>query len=75
VIDVGYGITEIAAAVRRAASPEFRAAVAGAPNPYDGGEPSATIVKALKAIPIDQRLLRKEFADHPLEVARAGWRT
>jgi UDP-N-acetylglucosamine 2-epimerase len=73
VIDVGYGVEEIAAAIRRAISSEFRAAVAGAPHPYDCGEPSATIVKVLKAAPLDQRLLKKEFADHAIEVA-AGLR-
>ena len=75
VIDVGYGVGEIAAAIRRATSPEFRAAVAGAPNPYDAGEPSATIVKVLKTAPLGERLLKKEFADRPAAaeaVAAAG---
>jgi GDP/UDP-N,N'-diacetylbacillosamine 2-epimerase (hydrolysing) len=67
VIDAGYGVEEIVAAIRRASSSEFRAAIAGASNPYDFGTPSETIVRVLKTVPLGQRLIKKEFEEHPLK--------
>ncbi|MBI3332857.1 MAG: UDP-N-acetylglucosamine 2-epimerase (hydrolyzing) [Candidatus Omnitrophica bacterium] len=63
VIDVGYPREEILAGIRKALSPGFRATLQGCVNPYGDGKASEIIVKALKEIPLDERLIRKRFVD------------
>lgn len=65
VIDVGGGRENIAAAVRRALTPEFRNSIQAAPNPYrpTGKAAAEVIVERLKAEPVNQRLLTKRFHD------------
>lgn len=63
VIDVPFDAQTIAAAVRRAVSPEFRAGFAGLVNPYGDGRAAERIAARLREVPIDRRLLVKEFVD------------
>ena len=61
VLDVGYGREEIAAGIRRALSPEFRASLRDSRSPYGESGASARIVERLKSVPLDARLIRKRF--------------
>ncbi|MEO6771869.1 MAG: UDP-N-acetylglucosamine 2-epimerase [Kofleriaceae bacterium] len=61
VIDVPGGRDQILAAIRRALEPEFRASIAGAPNPYGDGTAAARIVRVLAALPPRATLLAKAF--------------
>lgn len=63
VIDVGYHRQEILAGIRRALDPEFRASLRGLSNPYGNGQATEIIVKMLKDVPLDDRLIRKRFVD------------
>jgi UDP-hydrolysing UDP-N-acetyl-D-glucosamine 2-epimerase len=61
VIQAPHDTNAIAAAIRRAIGPEFRATLKGMANPYGDGRASERIVKALLEIPIDERLLFKKL--------------
>lgn len=63
VIDVGPGRDEIAAGIRRALSPEFRAGLAGLQNPYGDGHAAPRIVKVLADVTLGTRLITKRFVD------------
>lgn len=63
VIDCAERREAIAAAIRRALSPDFRAGLAGMRSPYDGGDTAARI-HAVLAGPLDT-LRRKRFCDAP----------
>lgn len=63
VIDVGYARDEIVAAVQRAIAPGFRAALRDLANPYGDGHAAKRIVARLKAVALDDRLIRKVFCD------------
>jgi UDP-hydrolysing UDP-N-acetyl-D-glucosamine 2-epimerase len=65
VIDCGNDAREIAAAIGRATSPEFRAGLHGLKNPYGDGTASPRIAAVLRSVPLDDRLLRKRFVDLP----------
>jgi UDP-hydrolysing UDP-N-acetyl-D-glucosamine 2-epimerase len=71
VIDVGYDRTAIASAIRTAVSPEFRARLHDAANPYDHGGAARLIVDRLKSVGLGDDLLRKVFHDRP-SVPAAG---
>jgi len=58
----------IAAAIRQALAPEFRAALAGMENPYGRGDAAATIVERLREVPLDATLVHKRFYDGPAVV-------
>jgi UDP-hydrolysing UDP-N-acetyl-D-glucosamine 2-epimerase len=62
VINVGYSRQQIASAIREATRPEFAARAKQARNPYGDGRASERIVKVLKEVEINQRLLNKEMA-------------
>lgn len=62
VINVGYCREEIVTAVRKATSPEFVARARATSNPYGDGQASQKIVRILKEIEIDKRLLHKEMS-------------
>jgi len=62
VINTGYHCHEIAQALRRATSSEFRQIARTAVNPYGDGHASQNIVQILKTISIDEQLLHKEMA-------------
>ncbi|HVN59929.1 MAG TPA: UDP-N-acetylglucosamine 2-epimerase [Gaiellaceae bacterium] len=62
VIDVPYDRTAIAAALRTALTPEFRAAARNGESPYlSDGRVSERIVEILATVPIDERLLKKQI--------------
>ena len=63
VISVGYEAEEIEMGIRRATSAEFRRSLKGLQNPYGDGRASERIAGVLRAIPLDDRLLRKKFVD------------
>ncbi|MBF0251653.1 MAG: UDP-N-acetylglucosamine 2-epimerase (hydrolyzing), partial [Alphaproteobacteria bacterium] len=63
VIDVADDADAIAAAIRKAVSPEFKAGLAGMTNPYGDGQAARRIVAHLKASISDPRLLNKRFHD------------
>jgi UDP-N-acetylglucosamine 2-epimerase (non-hydrolysing) len=63
VIDCGYAATDIAAALERAASSAFRDSLRRLINPYGDGHAGLRIAGILAALPLDDRLLRKRFAD------------
>ena len=63
VIDVGDGREEIAAGIRRALAPEFRAGLRGLVNPYGDGHATPRIVRALREAELGARLIRKRFVD------------
>jgi UDP-hydrolysing UDP-N-acetyl-D-glucosamine 2-epimerase len=63
VLDCPCAPSAIEAAVRKALSPDFRAGLAGAPNPYGDGQSGRRIAEILASTPLDDRLLRKRFVD------------
>ena len=66
VLDVGYGRQEIAAAIQRAVSQQFRESLHGMLNPYGEGKAAPAIVSVLRSVPLDSALVRKRFADQRL---------
>lgn len=63
VIDVGASSEEIAAGIQKALSPEFRRRLKGLKNPYGDGRASERILRVLKEVQVDSKLLVKKFAD------------
>jgi len=61
VINTGYCRDEIVAAIQRALGPEFRQIAKTSVNPYGDGYAAQRIIDVLKAIKIDEKLLRKEM--------------
>jgi UDP-hydrolysing UDP-N-acetyl-D-glucosamine 2-epimerase len=71
VIDVGHSCAEIVAGIRQAISPGMRERLLNLTNPYRQDEPaSAVIVRRLKEVPLDNRLIVKAFYD--LEGSASG---
>jgi UDP-hydrolysing UDP-N-acetyl-D-glucosamine 2-epimerase len=66
VIDTGAGRDEVLAGIRKATADTFRAGLKGVVNPYGDGHSAERIVRVLKETDIDDRLLTKRFADHPV---------
>jgi UDP-hydrolysing UDP-N-acetyl-D-glucosamine 2-epimerase len=63
VIDVPASSDGVAAGLRRALEPSFRAALAGTPNLYGDGHAAERIVERLKTVPLDDALVNKKFCD------------
>lgn len=63
VIDSAYGRREIASAIARAVSPDFRRSLKGMTNPYGDGKAAQRIVSVLAEVTLDARLTTKRFAD------------
>jgi UDP-hydrolysing UDP-N-acetyl-D-glucosamine 2-epimerase len=63
VIDCREDPADIARAVRRALSPQFRRSLRHLHNPYGDGRAARRIVRRLASVPLGQRLLRKRFVD------------
>jgi UDP-hydrolysing UDP-N-acetyl-D-glucosamine 2-epimerase len=63
VVDVGYSRHEIIEGLKKALLPEFRPHLCGRPNPYGDGHAAEAIVRNLKEIPLEHRLIRKRFVD------------
>jgi len=73
VIDSGYAVDAIVAAIERALSPEFHRCLESMDNPYDvfhDGKTSFRIKEKLKEIRAPRDLLMKNFHDLPLESGR-----
>lgn len=63
VIDVGNRREEIRTGIRQALSPAFRERLKDLVNPYGTGQAAELIVKRLRTVPLDDRLIRKRFVD------------
>jgi UDP-N-acetylglucosamine 2-epimerase (non-hydrolysing)/GDP/UDP-N,N'-diacetylbacillosamine 2-epimerase (hydrolysing) len=50
-------------AIQEATAPEFRASIRGMQNLYGDGHASERIVKVLRDIPLDRKLIVKRFHD------------
>lgn len=61
VIFCGHPVRSITAAIKKALIPEFRRQSKKGPNVYGRGKSSEKIVKVLKSIPINDKLLRKQI--------------
>lgn len=66
VIDVGNSKEEIVAGIVRAVAPDFRTSLNDLKNPYATGCAIDRIVRILKEVKIDARLLQKRFSDLPV---------
>jgi len=67
VLDVDCDAAAIRSALSRAASPEFRASLAGMRNPYGDGHAASRIVERLKSAQLGKDLIMKRFHDIPVE--------
>lgn len=63
VIDVEAEPEAVADAVARALSAEFRDSLVGLKNPYGDGQAAEKIASVLLEIPLDARLIQKQFVD------------
>ena len=63
VIDVGCRREEIFRGIEAALRPEFRNRLRGIANPYGDGHAAPRIVRVLREVPLDRRLVEKKFAD------------
>ena len=63
VIDVACQRARILAAIRRVTGPAFRRKIRGMRNPYGDGHAAGQIVRILRTIPLNQRLVVKKFRD------------
>lgn len=61
VIDVGYSQEEIVSGIRQAVAPDAREKLKGQVNPYGDGHAASVILKKMKEVPLDARLLQKRF--------------
>jgi GDP/UDP-N,N'-diacetylbacillosamine 2-epimerase (hydrolysing) len=61
VINCGHEVGDICEAIKCALSPNFRKSLEGIENPYGDGKSSERIVKILKNIDIDEKLLTKSL--------------
>lgn len=66
VIDCGGAEAEIAAAIERALSPEFRDGIEGQALLYGVGDASTAICRVLRETPLGSELLQKRFHDLPV---------
>jgi UDP-N-acetylglucosamine 2-epimerase (non-hydrolysing)/GDP/UDP-N,N'-diacetylbacillosamine 2-epimerase (hydrolysing) len=62
VIDVGYSVPEIVAAIKRALSREFVAEIQNTKNPFGDGKTGAKIASILGKCEIDSAILQKRLA-------------
>jgi len=65
IIDVGNRHDEILHGIMKAVSPEFRNEASQVNNLYGDGHAAERIVEVLKNVPLDDRLIVKEFVDQP----------
>ena len=66
VIDVACDRVEILNGIRKAVSPGFRAGLAALANPYGDGHAAERIVRRLREVDLDRKLLVKRFHDGTL---------
>ena len=69
VIDVDYNRQDIAWGIKTAISAEFRANLGGMTNPYGDGRAAEVIVRRLKEVPLDHKLISKRFVDSSVAMA------
>lgn len=72
VIDTGTDAAAVAAGLRRALDPGFRAALEDSPNPYGDGRVSERILAVLRGVADPAALRHKHFHDLPEGVWRAS---
>ena len=72
VIDVGNTRSEVMDGIRRALQPHFRKELEQMANPYGGGDASATIVRTLKQLDLDEKLIVKRFYDVSITCAEVS---
>ncbi len=63
VIDVGHDSSEIAGGIEKAIQPEFKESLRDKANPYGNGDASEKIIKRLKEVRLDERMINKVFQD------------
>lgn len=63
VIDVGYARDLILRGIETALAPGFRERLRRLPNPYGDGRAVPRIVRILREVPLDSRLIQKGFAE------------
>jgi UDP-hydrolysing UDP-N-acetyl-D-glucosamine 2-epimerase len=63
VIDVGYEREAIVEGIMRAIQPEFRRNLSELRNPYGSGNASEKIVRRIKEVKLDEKLISKRFYD------------
>jgi UDP-hydrolysing UDP-N-acetyl-D-glucosamine 2-epimerase len=63
VIHTGYSHQEIVEGVQKTIKPDFKDSIKGLINPYGRGNASSVIINSLKSIPINQKLIVKQFND------------
>jgi UDP-hydrolysing UDP-N-acetyl-D-glucosamine 2-epimerase len=63
IIDADYETEDILACIKQAVSPEFRRRLSTMLNPYGSGEATEIIIETLKKIPVNRRLITKQFVD------------
>ncbi len=66
ILDATPDRESIAAGIRRATSPEFRATLTTLSSPYGEGDAAAKIVHLLKSVDLGGRFLVKQFQDLPV---------
>ncbi len=70
VIDLPFDADAIYRGIQRGLKPNFRASLEGLQNPYGDGQATQRIMKVLKQIDLDARLLQKRFVDYQSGVFR-----
>jgi UDP-N-acetylglucosamine 2-epimerase (non-hydrolysing)/GDP/UDP-N,N'-diacetylbacillosamine 2-epimerase (hydrolysing) len=68
VIDVGYEREDILKGITQAMQSDFRHSLVGLENPYGSGNASERIVKRLKEVELDEKLIVKRFYDADLSL-------
>jgi len=63
VLDVGCRRDEILRGIEAALRPDFRKRLRGITNPYGDGHAAPRIVRVLREVSLDRRLIEKKFAD------------
>jgi GDP/UDP-N,N'-diacetylbacillosamine 2-epimerase (hydrolysing) len=73
IINCGHDRADVAKAITCATSQAFRASLADLKSPYGDGHAAERIVKVLKEVKLDQRLLTKAFQDVTTRRGMASW--
>ena len=66
VLNVGYERNAILSGIRQVTTSEFRKSLDHLQNPYGDGQSAQRIVKTLRDVPLDRRLILKRFYDIPI---------
>ena len=66
IIDVGYARAEVAAGIHNAISDDFATSLAGMTSPFGDGHAAESIVSQLLRVPVNDDMIVKRFADHPV---------